>query len=65
MIKVKLHDFGDGKRGVIATEDIEANELLMFVPDSFLLKSQFSPEEESPLENHLDDLSTFAVFLME
>ena len=49
MNKVKLHDFGEGKRGVLASEDIEANELLIFIPDSFLLKSQFSPEEESPL----------------
>ena len=32
-----MHEFEDGVRGVIATEDIYENELLMFIPEEYLI----------------------------
>ena len=36
--KVDVHDFGDGYRGLVAIDDINSDELVIFIPDSLLLR---------------------------
>ena len=35
--KCDVHIFGDGMRGIIATQDIQDDEEIMFIPEAFLI----------------------------
>ena len=60
-----LRESPDGQRGLFARKNIDEQDVLAYIPDTLLMKSQFTPEEESPFMNNLDQLTTFAVFMME
>ena len=71
MQKLDIHEFSPNNRGLMAVEDIEDGDLLMFIPDHYLLKEDLARQnkivqtlEEKDIETIMQ-LFPHTVYLLE
>ena len=51
MNKVKIHEFEPGNNGIVATEDIKADELICFIPEELFVTVRMG--HDTPIVKYL------------